>query len=101
MHPFYGPSQRLLDDRAGHAEGIGSMAAYLAFWAVVVVIAKREVDLRWPRVGGSPDPVATRDATDPALEALRARYARGEIDRDTFLAVRADLTAGSATERPS
>ena len=99
MHPFYGPSGRLLADRSGRTEGIVSMAAYLAFWAVVVAVAKREMDLRWPRdamrtgPGGraSGDSVAGRTVTDPALEALRLRYARGEVDRDTFLAMRADL----------
>ena len=99
MHPFYGPSGRLLADRSGRTEGIVSMAAYLAFWAVVVAVAKREMDLRWPRDalrtahGGraSGDSAAGRTVTDPALEALRLRYARGEVDRDTFLAMRADL----------
>jgi uncharacterized membrane protein len=85
MHPFYGPSGRLLADRAGRSEGIASMAAYLAFWAVVVAVAKREMDLRWPRDAGR------TDIPDPALEALRLRYARGEVDRDTFVAMRADL----------
>lgn len=95
MHPFYGPSQRLLADRAGRREGVASMAAYLAFWAVVVVVAKRELEHRWPRG-------AVRAAAgDPALEALRVRYARGEVDRDTFLAVRADLTTGSPSDRRS
>ena len=98
MHPFYGPSQRLLGDRAGRGEGMASMAAYLAFWAVVVVAAKRELDLRWPRGRTGPGSGATSDS---ALEALRLRYARGEIDRATFVAMRADLTAGSAHDRPS
>ncbi len=102
MHPFYGPSGRLLADRAGRTEGIASMAAYLAFWAVVVAVAKREMDVRWPRDTGLTaqggrargDLVAGRTGiTDPALEALRLRYARGEVDRDTFLAMRADLGA--------
>jgi uncharacterized membrane protein len=94
MHPFYGPSGRLLADRAGRPEGIVSMAAYLAFWAVVVAVAKREMDLRWPR--------AARPASgDPALEALRVRYARGEVDRDTYVAMRADLVAAVPSDRPS
>jgi len=68
------------------------MAAYLAFWAAVVVVAKRELDARWPS--------ALRPAVDdPALAVLRTRYARGEVDRDTFMAMRADLTAGSSSDR--
>jgi uncharacterized membrane protein len=95
MHPFYGPSGRLLADRSGRPEGIASMAAYLAFWAVVVVVAKRELDVRWPREPGRP-----ADG-DHAIEALRVRYARGEIDREAFLVMRADLTAGTPADRPS
>ncbi len=95
MHPFYGPSGRLLAGGSGRSEGIASMAAYLAFWAVVVVVAKRELDVRWPRGAARPG------SGDPAVEALRVRYARGEIDRDDFLAMRADLTAGSPSDRPS
>ncbi len=98
MHPFYGPSQRLMADRAGRGEGIASMAAYLAFWAVVVAAAKRELDLRWPRDTVRPTPAGPSDC---ALEALRLRYARGDIDRATFAAVRADLTSGSPRERRS
>ena len=108
MHPFYGPSGRLMADRAGRPEGIASMAAYLAFWAVVVAVAKREMDLRWPRNemrtadGGraSGDSVAVPTViTDPALEVLRLRYARGEVDRDTFLAMCADLGPSGHSDR--
>jgi uncharacterized membrane protein len=100
MHPFYGPSGRLLADRARRPEGIASMAAYLGFWAVVVAVAKREVDLRWPRDAGRTahgDPIRG----DSALEALRLRYARGEVDRDTFLTMRADLGAAGPPDRRS
>ena len=102
MHPFYGPSQRLLaarpgqGERAGRVEGLASMAAYLAFWAVVVVVAKRELDQRWPRESVRPAP---GDLPDAAIEALRMRYARGEIDRDTFQAMRADLAPGAGADR--
>ncbi len=95
MHPFYGPSGRLLADRAARPEGIVSMVAYLAFWAVVVAVAKREMDARWPRDTVRPAP------GDPAVEALRARYARGEVDRETFLTMLADLAAGSPSDRLS
>jgi uncharacterized membrane protein len=63
------------------------MAAYLAFWAGAVVMAKRELDARWPRQE------AQQPRADDARSVLRARYARGEIDRETFLQVQADLGA--------
>jgi uncharacterized membrane protein len=87
MHPFYGPSGRLLGDGRSSAAGLLSMAAYLAFWAGVVVMAKRELDARLPRQG-EPQP-----RVDDARSVLRVRYARGEIDRETFLQVQADLGA--------
>lgn len=77
MHPFYGPSARLLGERATSVAGLVSMAAYLAFWAGALVVAKRELDARFPRV--PPDV-----GSDPAMRLLRERYARGEIDAVQF-----------------
>lgn len=76
MHPFYGPSDRLLSGRRARAAGLVSMGAYLAFWAVALVVAKRELDARFPRDGGG--------SGDRALRVLRERYARGELDDDRF-----------------
>lgn len=44
-------------------------------------------------VGGRRGPEALPRAAprDPALDALRERYARGEIDRETFERMRRDL----------
>ena len=36
------------------------------------------------------------DAVDDARRELDVRYARGEVDRDTYLRVRSDLISGSA-----
>ena len=66
------------------------MAAYLAFWAGAIALAKRELDARFPR-GGRPGP-------DPAMDELRARYARGEIDEDQLRAMAAVL---AGTSRPA
>ena len=85
MHPFYGPSARLLGDRATSASGLLSMAAYLAFWAAALAIAKRELDARFPQVaqpGSGPD---------RAIALLRERYARGEIDAVQFAEMRTVL----------
>lgn len=71
MHPFYGPSQRLVGGR--ETSGLLSMVAYLAFWAVAIALAKRELDARFPRVGRPA-------AFDPAVAVLRERLARGDIE---------------------
>lgn len=63
------------------------MAAYLAFWAGAIALAKRELDARFPR-GGRPVP-------DPAVDELRARYARGEIDEEQLRAMAAVLAETS------
>lgn len=80
MHPFYGPNDRLLSRPGSRAAGLASMAAYLAFWAVALVVAKRELDARFPR-GGRPEP------HDRALAVLRERFARGDIDEARFRAM--------------
>lgn len=90
MHPFYGPSSRLLSGGSARGEGLVSMAAYLAFWAGVVVMAYRVLDERFP-------PAARVRAASP-LDLLRTRYALGEIDREQFLVMQADL---QAAVRPS
>ena len=91
MHPFYGPSARLLGSRGSSASGLLSMAAYLAFWAGAIALAKRELDARFPR-GGRPAP-------DPASEEVRARYARGEIDEAQLRAMAAVLADVGGTVR--
>jgi uncharacterized membrane protein len=69
----------------------------LAFFALIVARAASRRHHHHPKwhhrmafagPGGPPDP----------LEMLRMRYARGEIDRDTFLQGTTDLTASAPTE---
>ena len=78
MHPFSGPSARLASDPVSQGTGLASMAAYLAFWAIALVVAKRELDARFPR--GRP----TSGPEDTALAILRERFARGELDEQQF-----------------
>ncbi|MBI4241832.1 MAG: SHOCT domain-containing protein [Candidatus Rokubacteria bacterium] len=57
----------------------------LAFWALV--IAGLVLGIRWlVRQGWEP-------RADPALEILRQRYARGEINREEFEAKKRDLAS--------
>ncbi len=92
MHPFYGPNGRQFAGARPRTEGLVSMAAYLAFWAVVVVLGKRELDARWPR---QPRAAADRPAAvDPAMEVLRERFARGELTEPEFRAMTRILREG-------
>jgi putative membrane protein len=92
MHPFYGPSARLVGRRESSLPGLVSMAAYLAFWAVAIAVAKHELDARFPR------PVRPPAGADPAVALLRERLARGEIDVDDY---RDRLTALTALTAPT
>lgn len=89
MHPYYGPSQRLLSASGSRTLGALSMAAYLGFWAAALVIAKRELDARFPRKSPRPG------IDDHAQEILRERFARGEIDAGQFREMSRVLARGS------
>jgi putative membrane protein len=85
MHPFYGPSSQLLADSNSSWLGLVSMAMYLLFWAVVIVIAFilfRKYFLKADQ---------RRSKEDSAMQILRERYARGEIDAAEFKQKKADL----------
>jgi len=56
--------------------GIGMMAMMLLFWGVVILASV--TGIRW-FIGQSKPPRA-----DSAMEILRERFARGEIDKDEF-----------------
>lgn len=43
---------------------------------------------------GQNDGGRRRTSTRTAIEELESRYARGEVDRDTFVAIRDDLKRG-------
>jgi putative membrane protein len=65
------------------AWGIGMMLMMLVFW--VLVIVGIVLAIRWLAGQGE------RARSDRAIEILRERYARGEIDKDEFEARRRDL----------
>jgi putative membrane protein len=65
------------------AGGLVMMLMMVVFWALV--IAAVVIGLRWLLGQGGPP------RRDEALEILRQRYARGEIDRQEFEARRRDL----------
>jgi len=91
MHPFYSPSARLVGGRESSTAGLVSMAAYLAFWAVAIAVAKRELDARLPR--GTRTGAAPAADADPAVAVLRERFARGDIDVEEYRARLRELLA--------
>jgi len=75
--------------------GWGWMGFMMLFWAIILLL------LVWfaaqlLRVQGSNDSRGSRrGGAGDAAEILRERYARGEIDRDTFLRMLDDIRGGS------
>jgi putative membrane protein len=65
------------------AWGLGMMVIMLLFWVLVVV--GLVVGIRWLLGQGK------ESRSDSALEILRQRYARGEINKDEFEARKRDL----------
>ena len=72
MHPMWG------------VWGVGMMVMMLVFWAVVIV--GMVLGIRWLVSQGR-----EVRSTDSALDILRQRYARGEIDKQEFEARKRDL----------
>jgi putative membrane protein len=75
MHPMWW---------AWGAGGVVMMVMMLVFWGLV--IAGLVLGIRWLIHLGP------RSSSDSALEILRQRYARGEINREEFEAKKRDLT---------
>lgn len=66
------------------AWGFGMMIMMIVFWALIIVAVV--VGIRW-LVGQGKEP-----RSDSALEILRQRYARGEINKEEFEARKRDLS---------
>ncbi|SHI75654.1 SHOCT domain-containing protein [Parasporobacterium paucivorans] len=78
MHPFYGPNSELMKEKQSWYLGLVSMAMYLFFWAIALVVAAR---LFHKYVAAA----HSRDIfEDDATEILRKRYASGEISGREF-----------------
>lgn len=65
---------------------------------LIFVVAARLGGARWG--WSAPPPVGPRTGDDP-LELLRLRYARGEVDRETFLQASQDLGGIPPPGQPS
>ena len=73
MHPMW-----------GWGWGVGMMAMMLFFFAVVMLVGV--TGIRW-FIGQTKQP-----RPDSAMETLRERFARGEIDKDEFEAKKQELS---------
>jgi putative membrane protein len=89
----------MMDGSEGWHHGGGS--AWFGWFVPMVVLAVLAVGvavlvLRLMRTHPGLPPAAP--AVDPALTELRLRYARGEVSREDFLAISADLGGGGPPE---
>jgi putative membrane protein len=75
MHPMWG---------IWSAWGIGMMLFVLVFWGLIIV--GLVLGIRWLASQGR------EPRSDAALDILRQRYARGEIDKEEFEAKKRDLS---------
>ena len=78
--------------------GFGSMGwlSMLVFWVVIIALAVWVLGKLFPRVADTPPSQLTgqqEDPTGPALKVLEQRYARGEITKSEYEAMRRDLHA--------
>jgi len=60
----------------------------LLFWLLIILAIAALVKWLWGSDGKTPD------MRREALDILHERYARGEIDRDTYLAMKQDILSG-------
>ncbi len=72
----------------GYGSGYGMGIGMLLFWGLIVFII---VSLVTGSLSGAKHPRAPAGQSDDALEILKKRYARGEIDKTEFETLRRDL----------
>jgi len=70
--------------------GVMGMNALIGLGLLALLLVGIVAGLRW--LTGSAGQRAAGFGTDRALDLLRERYARGEIDRDEFQRLRQDLS---------
>jgi len=85
MHPFYGPSSQYLTGDNFWCLGLVSMAMYLLFWAIAIIIAVYLFKKYYVKT------VPPQNNADTAMRILRERYAKGEIDAEEYQQKKADL----------
>ncbi len=79
---------------------MGSMMAWMAIWSVIWLVVVGGVIWALVRWVSSQTPVSGPQSGPSAMEILRQRYARGEIDASTFEQMRGRLEAAVARDEP-
>lgn len=72
----------------GYGGGIGMGIGMLLFWGLIIFAIVSLISVLFSK---RQDPGQAVDQTDDALQILKKRYARGEIDKTEFDAMRRDL----------
>lgn len=73
--------------------GMGGMWIPILFWILIAVVAI--LLFKWIREGTREDePQPPADSSQPPLEILKQRFARGEIDQATYERMRKELDDG-------
>ena len=78
----------------GYGMGWGFGWVFMLFWWILIIVGIVLL-VRW-LVGSSHNSHAIHDKT--ALDILKERYARGEINRETYEQMRRDLTGQGGRE---
>lgn len=86
-----------------HNNGFGMMVWWVVmslFWLGVLALAVWAL-VRWLSQSSAPSAPQQPQSGTSALDMLNARYARGEIDTETYRIMRAELESSAPTaERP-
>ncbi|MGI8425005.1 MAG: hypothetical protein ACR2FO_00060 [Actinomycetota bacterium] len=91
QEPFQGPFYNGGHDMLCASHGLVAWLLLLLFAVLVVAVIFALIKLAKRRPASGVAPVAAFAPTDPALQELRLRYARGDIAREDYLQRGADL----------
>ncbi len=88
MHPYYGPCSELVKEKKTFDMGVVSMAMYLVFWAVALVVEVKLVKKYFSKGCCC----QTETKADTTLKELRKKYTNGDISAKEFKRMKADIS---------
>jgi uncharacterized membrane protein len=90
--PFQGPLEPMHPRWWGFVYGVLPAVLMIVLIVVLVILAIRLLrEQRRSATRGTAPGAPVRSGTDDAADLVRIRYARGELDRDTYLRTATDL----------